>query len=274
MRQTMKRLFLVGLVLLSQNVRSQSMTVDQVRQQMSTLFEVDRDTSDGQDYVYERLVKLPPNHVFADLVGDNDQYISYIKTNYSTTDYAKIRSSNPGLKQATVALHQALRQDTLYNQRATELAYCYLRNKGTRITGYVPPSRQTVSKAELMEIASRFFHAHSVDEAPDSIGFHVCVGMNGYQNNRQLLTNPLVEAFCFMALFQNLHNPDYPYWTSFVQQVRRVRDKYRVAADPTQRVESARREIYSIMARDSDLERALLTEYARKKGMLSFSIVE
>lgn len=270
----MKLFLLAGLILLSQNARSQSMSVDQVKQQMALLFEVARDSSDGESYLYERPVELPPDNIFASLLKDNIQYVTYVRTNYSITEHTNSRASDSDLKQATIALQQALRHDTLYNRCATEMAYYYLSSKGVRVAGYRPSPKQTVSKAELMEIASRFFHAHSVDEAPDSIGFHVCVGMNGYQNNRELLTNPLVEAFCFMALFQNLHNPDYTYWDSFRQQVRRIRKDYRGVANPTQRIETARREMYSIMAGNADLERALLTEYARKKSMLNFTVAE
>lgn len=266
----MRTVLSLGLMLLSLTVQGQSMTVDQVKQQMVQLFEVLQDTADGESYRYEDVVKLPPNHAFADLAKNNTQYTAYIKTNYSTTDFIKIRSSNADMKQVNTMFHQALEQDSLYNRYALEMAYYYLRAKGIQVVNYTPVLKQTVSKAEMMKIASRFFYAHSVEEAPDSIGFHVCVGMNGYEHNRQLLTNPLLEAFCFMALFQNLHSPNYQYWSFFKQQVKRIRDKYRTMLDPVQRIEEDRREMYKLMQNDKELERALLTEYSRKRSMLNF----
>ena len=220
------------------------------------------------------MLQLPPTNAFADLTKYNQQYLCYIKDNYTNINYFQLRSTSADLDQATQALSKAFERDSLYTRCATELAYYYLRAKGIQVLGYRPPPKQNVSTAELMRIASRFFYAHSVNQAPDSIGFHVCVGMNGYQHNPQLLTNPLVEAFCFMALFQNLHNPDYTYWLYFTQQVKRLRSKYRVETDPIQRIEAARQEMYSLMATNEELRRALLSEYAHKAGMLNFVFID
>jgi hypothetical protein len=270
----MRLAFFTGLLFIPYPSLAQSLTLRQVKQQMSQLFEVAQDTADGQTYRYERVVELPASNVFSDLTKNNEQYLFYIKDNYSNIDYPVLRSSSTDLTQANQKLQLAFKQDSLYNQCATELAHYYLLTKGVRIPDYTPPRKRKVSTAELMQVAARFFYAHTVNEAPDSIGFHVCVGMNGYQHNQQLLTNPLVEAFCFMALFQNLHNPEYGYWAYFTQQVKRIRTKYRVGDNRVQRIETARQEMYGLMGANLELKRALLAEYARKEAMLNFVLID
>ncbi len=139
------------------------------------------------------------------------------------------------------------------------------------LTGNVP-AKQQYSVAEMMHTASRFFMCDRVKPQDTSLGYHICIGLNGQKelNNSRDLT--VLEAFCFEAIFQNFtgkHDP--AFLLHFDQYVANAKHALPVT-NLDAFLEAAKNYCYNAMEHDDALQQALLKYYKKNRKNLGFVI--
>jgi hypothetical protein len=164
-----------------------------------------------------------------------------------------------------------LRTDSVFNRYFLEAAGHYFRSKGHQITGHDLGEKVELSADSLASIASRFFYANRL-EPNGKTEWNICVGKNGYRNNPGHDMVPLIEAFCFMAIFEHLDPDKYGIYADFRDNAMKLKDEY-TGRDDEEKLMYFRASMYEMMARSDNLKRLLRDHYTLKKEMLNFTVV-
>ncbi len=137
--------------------------------------------------------------------------------------------------------------------------------------------KDTYKKKELMKVAAKFFFCDTVK--PDkSIGWHICIGLNGLQEAKFDKDYTILEAFSFEAIFDAI-DAKAPARANFVEnfmkQIEEVSKKERQNISSSESyLQNVRLELFRRMESDILLENALLEYYRKNKDNLSFEISE
>jgi len=257
----MKRLALL-LILFSSPivVYSQSLTTENIKDQIPAIFK------------FNHIDTLSPQSPLAEFINHNKLYVNHIVKNYSTVNYAQIKSLSND-KNLDSLFSSALRKDSIFNAHFLESAYFYLKSTGVKILDYPNLEKITISKDQILNIASKFFYADEI-RGPQ-VSWKVCVGFNGSESSKNTVAREnLIEAFCFMAVFKNLFNPDYTFEKSFSEKMGNINTQVQkeILANKKVDIDTIRNDMYGYMAKDKSLELAILNEYNNKKEMLNFVI--
>ena len=131
----------------------------------------------------------------------------------------------------------------------------------------------TYSKSELMKVASRFFLCDRVN--PDTtIYWHVCIGLNGQEEEGWKRDFTLLEAFCFEAIFDGLRSKNENktrFMNNFLKFVKEAEMDFKNLSFELM-LEKARNEVFMKMENDNDLQILLLEYYKDNKYQLPFRI--
>lgn len=130
------------------------------------------------------------------------------------------------------------------------------------------------SKAELMEVASKFFYCDKVN--PDtSIQAHVCIGLNGISEASWDADYTILEAFCFEAIFNDFYKEDSQVWEAFGSEKQAACNNYRrdiITLD--QFLDSVKLNLFERMKTNKILEAELLEYYELNKSNLAFQLIK
>lgn len=157
---------------------------------------------------------------------------------------------------------KAISSDTFYRQ------FIFL-TSGDRNKNISPLN---FSVPELMKIASRFFMCDNIRPKDTVISYRICVGINGISELLTTRDYTVLEAFCFEAIFKNLHKrPGFIDNFSEYIKTSSQRNKQHFTDFPTH-LANVREEGYSKMEKDKDLQVFLLNYYKRNIDNISFRI--
>ncbi|KQC02637.1 hypothetical protein [Pedobacter sp. Hv1] len=126
---------------------------------------------------------------------------------------------------------------------------------------------------ELMLVASRFFYCESVKK-DSTINAYVCVHLNGLKNAFDK-DYTLIEAFCFEAIFES-YKPQpqpTPFVVNFKSYIKEAERKEKhLFKDKAVYLEKIRHYCFNKMAKDKELQKALLAYYQLNKNNLPFEL--
>lgn len=146
------------------------------------------------------------------------------------------------------------------------------------LNSFIYPKKKSIkriryTKAELMEVSSRFFLCERVN--PDTtIFWHVCIGINGQEDAEWLKDYTLLEAFCFESIFDGLRSNDKTksdFMNNFLAYIKQAEAEYKDL--PFELIlEKSRNDVFKKMENDIDLQTLLLDYYDDTKNKLPFTI--
>lgn len=161
-----------------------------------------------------------------------------------------------------------------------EKEFCKYLTSDERIKNYLKVLSNTneqklvFSQSELLKIASRFFLCDKVNIADTSIGYHICIGINGqkeFQSQRDYTT---LEAFCFEAIFFYLNQDNKvrfkENFKSYITKQSQQNKKGFKEFDSF--LEKVKQDCYKLMEKDADLKSKLLNYYQNNKNNIGFII--
>ncbi len=128
------------------------------------------------------------------------------------------------------------------------------------------------SVSELMKIASRFFICDNIRQKDTAISYHICVGINGISELQTIRDYTVLEAFCFEAIFRNLHgNPKFI--SNFNRYIKKSSNRNKeLFTDFKAHLAKVKDECYAEMEKDKDLENVLLKYYRQNRDNINFKI--
>lgn len=244
---------------------AQILTSETLKDKYPTLFK----TFVYQENIFEWIAEQPENDIFSDLTKNNVLYLDYILNNYTSFDRKRIAVFKLDSTKLIQAFRKELRQDTGFNRNMQQLSYWYLKSKNITVSDY-QSHKTDITTSQLMNIATRFFFATKI-QPDNNIGWKVCIGQNTYADDKRNSTYPLIEAFCFMAIMDDIENAQY--YQQFKEYGSRISQQTKSLPE-SERLIAARDSMYKEMAGNSALKNALLNAYKNKADMLSFRLTD
>jgi hypothetical protein len=111
-----------------------------------------------------------------------------------------------------------------------------------------------------------------IDKKDTTIGYHICVGLNGISEISTTRDCTVLEAFCFEAIFENLKgNPNFiKNFNSYLDKSLKENKKH--FTDFKTLLNNVKEECYVNMENDNELEKLILHHYRKNKDNISFTI--
>src|SRR5690606_12099776 len=145
------------------------------------------------------------------------------------------------------------------NMHFLEQAQYFLRSKNDSIRDHQLSDRLELSLDSLASIASRFFHATSL--APTrKVNWNFCVGKSGHHGSSKNTMVPLIEAFCFQALYNALEADELGLMDAMRANAE-VLHANKQDGEGEEKLLYYRDGMYALMAGSSELKQLLLDAY-------------
>jgi hypothetical protein len=127
---------------------------------------------------------------------------------------------------------------------------------------------------QMMKIASRFFLCDRINEKDSSIGYHICIGINGQKELKSDLDYTILEAFCFEAIFDALSNQETPLFVrNFQQQISlSVERNKRIFRNKNEYLENIKNECFYAMENDNELLEHLTQYYRNNQASIGIKL--
>jgi hypothetical protein len=128
--------------------------------------------------------------------------------------------------------------------------------------------------SEMMKIASRFFLCDRVNELDTTVGYHICIGINGQKELKAPVDYSVLEAFCFEAIFNYINKKDTPIFiTNFRSYITSATLMHKGSFRNTNEfLEKIKNDCFKSMENDNALKDCLLSFYSLNKSNLGFTI--
>ena len=123
-----------------------------------------------------------------------------------------------------------------------------------------------------MKVASRFFMCDTIREKDTTIGYHVCIAINGTGELETTRDYTVLEAFCFEAIFSSLRGkPKFiEDFNNFVTTA--SRDDREHFIDFQTHLTIVKKKCYESMEKDQNLENTLMKYYNQNIDNINFKI--
>lgn len=246
-------------------------TIKDIQAEYRNIFRAHVQKYNGREYVQKEIIELPAEHFLSGLVNQNKLYINYILTNYCEVDYKQLNNLKGDTVQLSEYYINSLVQDKTFNKYFLEAVNCFLGSKNKKIDDYVSSDKLKISADSLITIASKFFFATKIKD-DGFVLWHVCVGFNGYQNQNKQTMIPLIEAFSFMTVFNNLDNENFNFMLDFNNNKKNL-EKESANFNNEEKLNYTRNNMYALMSKSESLKRLLIQEYQKKENILNFKII-
>lgn len=253
-------------------IKAQVNTVESIKKEYASIFITKVFHHEDQTFVATTINTLPKNHQLAEFVNNNSLYLDYLLSNYARLN----RDTLIVLAKDTVVLQNyfvnTLKSDSTFTNYFLEAVNCYLNSIGKKIKNYKPQAKLKLTTDSIVTIGSRFFYANALNERGGA-KWNICVGKNGYHNNKKNLMAPLIEAFCFMTIMNDVSAEEFKILPEFKTNIKKVQD---IATDKigNDKLEFYRENMYLEMKQNEKLKNLLLEKYKSKKSMLNFEIID
>ena len=251
---------------------AQSYTVDEIKNEYKHIFSTEIRQYKNKSYVVVDVNKLQDDHFLADFVNNHHLYIDYILKNYNTFDWKTLYDYTAD----TIRLHnyliETLQADSVFNKYFLEATHFYLTSVSQKITDHQVQKKLNITADSLVTIATRFFYATRFTNNGDA-QWYVCVGKNGYRFDKKDNMIPLIEAFCFMTVMNDLKTDEYKVFSNFKKNIKKLK-KQKTDKEGNEKLDYYRQTMYQMMGRSDRLRTLLLEKYNKKKDILNFELTE
>lgn len=248
-----------------------NLTVEDVKAEYPQIFSIQRHTYGEKVYLSFDTDTLPTAHPLAGLVNDKHHFLLYLVEHGAGIEVKDLSAHARDSVELRTYFLERLRNSARFDTLFLPIVDRYLRSRGGDLVGYEPPPRKQVALEDLMRVAVRFFYPDAV--LPDgTIQSHICVGINGlrdFPGGR----DPLLEAFGYSAIFQDLLRPRFNVEEEY-DVVRREMNELGLSTDPEVRLARAQGFMWGRMMQSERLRDVLRAEYRRLRDVLPFELVE
>lgn len=130
------------------------------------------------------------------------------------------------------------------------------------------------SETEMMLIASRFFLCDRINESDTTIGYHICIGINGQKELNAQKDYTTLEAFCFEAIFHYYEQGRPEFVSNFIRYIQNSTAKHKNEFEDLQLLlEKVKSDCFNEMEHDEILKKSLLQFYQMNKDNISIKII-
>lgn len=212
----------------------------------------------------------PAGSLLEHFVAEHASVVTYLLRYGVGYDETRVLAGTSDSGSAAARLRAALHQDARFNRLFLPLALGYLAKRGTPVSPWpMEHPKPRVALAAAQRLAARFFYPDEVDSAGVLTGA-ICTTNNGLQDVEQP-RNLMVEAFLFGLIRQRIREPASPILAAY-DRAMRAANQLGLSTDPAVRVARAQGLMWGVMAEDPALREAIVSEYARSKEWLPFTI--
>ena len=264
----MRHLWIIILVISFSDIKAY--TVDDIKAEYATIFTARVQHYEGETYVTTNINKLPDAHFLAAFVNKNTMYVKYILINYSTVDWKKLKTLQADTVELNNFLINSLLTDNIFNKYFLEATYYYLTSVGQKITDHKTQDKLKITPDSLAAIATRFFYATNLSDKGEA-QWYVCVGKNGYRNDKKDNMIPLIEAFCFMTVMTDLKTEEFNAFSDFKKNIKKL-EKQKTDKEGDEKLDYYRQTMYQMMGQSEKLRALLLDKYNKTKDILNFEL--
>ena len=199
-------------------------------------------------------------------------YIDYILKNYTSFGWKTLDNYSTDTIQLRKYLNETLQADSVFNKYFLEAVYYYVTSVGQTITDYRSPYKLKITTDSLIIIATRFFYATEFKDNGNA-KWYVCVGHNGHRYGNNDNMTPLIEAFCFMAVMDDVSTEEYNIFSVFRKNINKL-EKQKTDKEGEDKLEYYRMTMYAMMRKSNKLRALLIDKYNKKKNILNFELTE
>ena len=222
---------------------------------------VEESTYEGKKAVYiiPKIVSIPGDSLsnFISEHANRFEYILYNKLD-SLNRYSKLFPD-------TVAI-QNLFCSTINNNKKLNSYFSILTGQAQKPDIY--------TEREMMTIASRFFLCDKVNESDTTIGYYVCIGINGQKELRSEKDYTTLEAFCFEAIFHYYKQGKPQFIENFIRYIQNSTLKHKNDfTDFQSLLMKVKADCYVEMENDDTLKKSLLKFYQQNINNISIKII-
>lgn len=229
----------------------------QIKEAYKDIFELQWKNYSGKEYLSRKIHLLKLSSCFADFVNSNQMYLDYLLINYSPKDegFETIKDSQKLQNQFI----QTLQLDSAFSSIMSKIEQMYMQKENFK--------PDTVTKSEMLNIASKFFFVDKINEK-DNFSGRICIGINGLEKYSEQ-KKPHVEAFCFSAIIEDVSYKEFKIYDEFQNEFDTLKT-IDTAIPNEMRLEKARELMFKTMKSNEKLEKLLLSKYEKKKKFLPF----
>lgn len=213
---------------------------------------------------------VPKSSVLYSFVHAHEQLIWYLA---SHTPGAESRilddsSTSSGARAASV---NALRQSAVFNERLFTMLARFWKPRGRVIANYSSSlTIKPLSAATLARIGARFFYPDRFSPVGDTMFTHICAGLNGLSDLPEAV-DPLVEAFVFLAISNNVFRPNSPLMRDYETAAGHAK-LTSASKDPLTRIRRAQGAMWAQLEGSAALKKALATEFKKNADVLPLRV--
>lgn len=223
------------------------------------IFRIEKKKYGEQEYLIKTINVIDSSSCFSDLINNNEQYISYLLTNFSdNSNYENLMAINDSIILQNKFI-KSLKKDSLFNNEMNRLT--------KKISDELNYSPETISMNELLDIAVKYFSILKIDNKGNYVG-KVCAGINGLKETEEE-RKPQIEAFCFSTILKNYQGEQFNMYNEFVSSINELY-KINLGINKEERLLRAQGAMYILMKNNVKLKELLITEYKYKKDYLPF----
>lgn len=233
-----------------------------ILQNIESIIRIEAHEIEGKTYISNRIEEVSNILPFAQLINDKKLFWDYLTVNYSDRSHVqKIAQIMDSVERATV-YYESLRNDSLFTITIKEYSNKVIHKS-------IP--KDTVKMSDLLGVAAKFFSIQSINDQ-GNFSTAICVGRNDIKKT-EVQKRPLLEAFAFFAIFEDLETEKFNIYQQFHQKVKEL---YSISLGTTneEKLLRAQGAIYMLMIYNSNLRELLTYHFERHKEGLSFVLVD
>ncbi len=217
-----------------------------------------------ENYEYEGRLQTSVNAILNFIKDDS---ISQ-KINKNTRRYEYLLTNRIDLDSVYNLLPDSLKAHQLFNSLLKDKKFASYFHT-TFYNNY--KNKEIYTKEELMLIASKFFLS---EKFGNKFGTRICIGINGLDDDFKHKDFTLLEAFAYEAIFERMMNVKLPP-PQFIKNLDQYLNK--ATASLNENVKDSlfyvRKEVFSAMENDQELENHLLNYFKKNKENLAIDII-
>lgn len=201
---------------------------------------------------------------------DGDEYSTFLNNHKNRFEYILLN------KLDSIVRYSKYYPDSL----KIESEFCNYLNHNNKIKNYFSilsnenQIKIRFTKSEMMRIAARFFLCNRVNKIDTSVGYHICIGINGQKELKSQTDYSVLEAFCFEAIFSYMDKKKTPeFVTNFKSYISNSSMKHKKNYfREGEFLEKVKNECFQMMQKDKVLMKYLFKFYKRNKSNLGITI--
>ncbi|GIV26931.1 MAG: hypothetical protein KatS3mg027_0745 [Bacteroidia bacterium] len=232
-----------------------------IRDYYDDFIEVKRMKSQNHYFLISNIIPIQQNNCVSEFINNNQKFLSYLLTNFSSTvnrkDFLSI-SDSVQLKRSFI---EHLKKDSIFNPLMQELNdKSILKIK----------KKDTVTMNEILSIAVKFFSIQNINEEGYYLG-KICIDPR-FLINTEPIRKPFIEAFCFSTVFKYLDDENIKLYDEFIKAIKEIYT-INLGNNNSEKLLRAQGALYILMKQNEKLKKSVKKEYELQKDYLPFILV-